>query len=79
MWEDPIVAEVHRNRAKLAAEHNFDVAAFFAGLRKRQAAIGERLVHPKERAEPSDESNRGSHSESPESAVPAALASRSLD
>ena len=79
MWEDPIVAEVHRNRAKLAAEHNFDVAAFFAGLRKRQAAIGERLVHPTKRAEPSDESIRGRNSDSPESVAPAALASRSLD
>ena len=34
MWEDPIVAEVHRIRGELAAEANFDVAAFFAGLRK---------------------------------------------
>ena len=53
MWEDPIVAEVHRTREKLAAEYNFDVTAFFAGLRKRQAALGGRLVHQKKRAEPS--------------------------
>ena len=52
MWEDPIVAEVHRVREKLAAEYNFDVTAFFADLRKRQAALGERLVHLKKRAEP---------------------------
>ena len=37
MWEDPIVAEVHRTREKLAAEYNFDVKAIFADLRKRQA------------------------------------------
>ena len=44
MWEDPIVAEVHRTREKLAAEHNFDIAAFFADIRKRQTALGSRLV-----------------------------------
>ena len=43
MWEDPIVAEVHRTREKLAAECNFDIKAFFADLRKRQAALGGRL------------------------------------
>jgi hypothetical protein len=47
MWEDPIVAEVHRTREKLAAECNFDIAAFFAGVRKRQATLGARLVRPK--------------------------------
>ena len=52
MWEDPIVAEVHRAREKLVAEYNFDVTAFFADLRKRQAALGGRLVHQKKRAEP---------------------------
>ena len=44
MWEDPIVADVHRNREKLAAEYGFDVKAIFADLRKRQAALGGRLV-----------------------------------
>jgi hypothetical protein len=44
MWEDPIVEEVHRIREKLAAEYNFDVKAIFADLRKRQAALGGRLV-----------------------------------
>ena len=52
MWEDPIVAEVHRTREKLAAECNFDVTAFFADLRRRQAALGGRLVLQKKRAEP---------------------------
>ena len=61
MWEDPIVAEVHRTRERLAAECNFDVAAFFAGLRKRQAALGGRLVHQKQ-AKPKVEADRGRHS-----------------
>ena len=51
MWEDPIVAEVHRTREKLAAEFNFDVSAFFADLRKRQVSLGARLIAPKKQAE----------------------------
>ena len=43
MWEDPIVAEVHRIREQLSAAHGFDVQAIFADLRKRQAALGKRL------------------------------------
>ena len=62
MWEDPIVAEVHRTREKLAAEYNFDVTAFFADLRKRQAALGARLVHPKKRAQTTAEADPGGHS-----------------
>jgi hypothetical protein len=49
MWEDPIVAEVHRTREMLAAQHNFDVKAIFADLRKRQTALGERLVLQKKK------------------------------
>lgn len=60
MWEDPIVAEVHRVREKLAAEHNFDIGAFFADVRKRQAAFGEKLVPQKKQVEPtSDKKKRG--------------------
>lgn len=59
MWEDPIVAEVHRTREKLAAQCNYDVRAFFADVRKRQAALGGRLVHPKKCAEPTAEADRG--------------------
>ena len=47
MWEDPIVAEVHRTREKLAAAAGFDVAAFFADLRRRQAERGVKLVPQK--------------------------------
>ena len=73
MWEDPIVAEVHRTREKLAAEYNFDITAFFAGLRKRQAALGGRLVHQKKRAEPTAEADRDRHSSgsAPRGAAPA--------
>ena len=68
MREDPIVAEVHRTREKLAAEYNFDITAFFADLRKRQAALGGRLMHQKKRAEPTAEADRGGPSGSSESA-----------
>ena len=49
MWEDPIVAEVHRTREELAAAFEFDVKAIFADLRKRQVALGARLVRPRMR------------------------------
>ena len=55
MWEDPIVADIHRTREKLAAEHGFDLKAIFADLRKRQAALGARLLPQKKRAEPTAE------------------------
>jgi hypothetical protein len=51
MWEDPIVAEVHRVREELAAEFQFDVHAIFAELRKRQDASGARLIAQKPNAE----------------------------
>ena len=60
MWEDPIVAEVHRAREKLAAECNYDIRAFFAGLQKRQ------LLQRKQ-AEPAAEADRGRSSGSSES------------
>jgi hypothetical protein len=75
MWEDPIVAEVHRAREKLAAEANFDIKVFFAGVRKRQASLGNRLVSPKKRAEPTAEADRGrqppSQAPAPSGTVPA--------
>ena len=72
MWEDPIVAEVHRTREKLAAAYNFDGTAFFADLRKRQAALGGRLVYQKKRADPTAEADRGRHSGSSGSTSPGA-------
>jgi hypothetical protein len=47
MWEDPIVADIHRTREKLAAEYGFDVKAIFADFRRRQVALGARLVRQK--------------------------------
>jgi hypothetical protein len=44
MWEDPIVAEVRQTRERLSAQFDFDVKAIFADLRRRQTALGERLV-----------------------------------
>ena len=67
MWEDPIVAEVHRAREKLAADCNYDIEAFFADVRKRQALLGARLVPQKKRAEPTAEADRGRHSGSADS------------
>lgn len=76
MWEDPIVAEVHRTREKLAAECNFDIGAFFADIRKRQASLGSRLVRQRRPAEPTAKADQGRHSGSPGStsseAAPAA-------
>jgi hypothetical protein len=53
MWEDPIVADVHRTREKLAADYNFDIKAIFADLRQRQVSLGARLVPQKKRPEAS--------------------------
>jgi len=52
MWEDPIVAEVDRIRKELAAQFDFDVHAMFADMRKRQGALGTRLVSLAKTAEP---------------------------
>lgn len=40
MWEDPIVAEVHRIREQLAAADNYDVKTMFAEIRKREIERG---------------------------------------
>jgi hypothetical protein len=66
MWEDPIVAEVDRTREMLAAKFDFDVEAIFADIRRRQAALGERLVPQRTRAQPQAEADRGRDSGSPE-------------
>lgn len=46
MWEDPIVLKVRQIREELAAGFNYDVAAIFADLRKRQTTLGPRLIRP---------------------------------
>ena len=64
MWEDPIVAEVHRTREKLAAQFNYDLGAFFADVRKRQASLGSRLVRQRKPADPTVDADRDRHSDS---------------
>jgi len=59
MWEDPIVAEIHRTREKMAADYNYDIKAFFADLQKRQVALGARLVSPTIRARSMDKEDHG--------------------
>jgi hypothetical protein len=68
VWEDPIVAEVHRIREMLAARFHFDVDAIFADMQTRQAALGDGLVSPRTRAEPTAEAEQGRDTGSPEAA-----------
>ena len=73
MWEDPIVAEVHRTRQELAEKFGFDVNAIVADIRTRQAALGSRLVSLAKSAEPSaapDRSGVSGSSESPSQKPP---------
>jgi hypothetical protein len=65
MWEDPIVAEIHRTRERLAAECGSSVKAVFADLRKRQAALGERLVRKKRGPDSTDPIESGRHPSPP--------------
>lgn len=52
MWEDPIVAAVHRARRELAEKFAFDLNAIVTDIRKRQVALGPRLVSLANCAEP---------------------------
>jgi hypothetical protein len=70
MWEDPIVAEVHRIREQLAAAHNYDVKAMFADMRTREAALGDRLVRRDTKPEPIAEVEKSNASENPEPTLP---------
>lgn len=49
MWEDPIVADVRKEREQLARQFDFDVRAIFTDLRKRQTLLGSRLVRRQRR------------------------------
>jgi hypothetical protein len=44
MNDDPIVSQIRGEREKLAAAFDFNVHAIFEVLRKREAAVGERLI-----------------------------------
>lgn len=66
MWEDPIVLEVRRKREELSAKFNFDIRAIFTDMRKRQNALGSRLVRLKkgdktEQAAASDRNSTALH------------------
>lgn len=72
MWEDPIVAEVHRTRRELAEKFDFDVIAIVADIRKRQAALGTRVVSLATSTEPAGEAHRGRDSGISETGSPGA-------
>ncbi|MEW6348431.1 MAG: hypothetical protein AB1646_05180 [Thermodesulfobacteriota bacterium] len=63
MWEDPIVAEVRREREEFARQFDFDLHTMFEDLRQRQSQLGSRLVRrgPRAGAEqaPEPESDSG--------------------
>ena len=63
MWEDPIVAEVHRAREKLAAQYKGDIAAFFTDLRKRQTSLADRIVRQRRPVGPTAEPDLDRHSD----------------
>jgi len=74
MWEDPIVAEVHRIRQELAAKFNYDIEAMFNDIRERQAALGDLLVPAPKKEKQVSESDPGhaSAEPSPTKSAPAA-------
>ena len=49
MWEDPIVAEVHKARADLLAEFNNDLHALLEQMRKEEKTSGHPIVSPPRR------------------------------
>lgn len=44
MWEDEIVAEIHRIRQKYAESFNYDLDAIFDDLRNRQKESGRQFL-----------------------------------
>ena len=44
MWEDPIVAEIHKVREATAEKFNCDIDAYFADLQAREASSGRQYV-----------------------------------
>ena len=71
MWEDPTVSEVRCTREKLSAEFNFDAKAIFAGLRRRQAALGGRLVCRIKQARSADATEHDQRASSAQGEAPA--------
>ncbi|NLS93707.1 MAG: hypothetical protein GXX96_16225 [Planctomycetaceae bacterium] len=60
MDDDPIVASVRKIREELSAAFGFDVHAIFADLRRREAALGDRLVRQPEAQRPNEAGHPGS-------------------
>jgi len=44
MWEDPIVAEIHRIREQIAARHNYDLHAICQAMREQEKTGGREVV-----------------------------------
>jgi hypothetical protein len=44
MERDPIIEEIHAIREAFAKEHNFDLSAMFATLRRHQMESGRKVV-----------------------------------
>ena len=49
MKPDPVLEELWKTKDALAAKHNYDVAALFRDLRKREKAPGRKYVRLKPR------------------------------
>ena len=59
MYSDPIIEELHRIRAELAAKFNYDLRAIVEDARRRQAESGRPTIRIKRETVPpeSDESD----------------------
>ena len=44
MWEDPIVARLHKIREEHAREFNFDLQAIYRDLKEEEAKSGRKII-----------------------------------
>jgi hypothetical protein len=57
MWDDPIIDEVRRIKAEIAAEFNYDLDALFEHLKRQERESGRTYVSlPPRRIEPTEQS-----------------------
>ena len=47
MWKDPIVEEIHKVRAQIAKECNYDIKQIIAHLKRKEKEHQERVVEKK--------------------------------
>ena len=47
MWKDPIVEEIHKVRAQIAKECNYDIKQIIARLKQKEEEHQERVVEKK--------------------------------